>query len=148
MQTLTLKELKGRVSPSEMVDTLLHVQVANVHSKTTKEGKPYYEVHFIDHSDRILLRAWSDAPVYLLCDSLEDGHCVELSGEFSHHATFGLDARRWQFRPLNSSEKAALMGGPREIRERQDTDFQFIAETVQSLVDPRLRIGGRAGATR
>ncbi len=32
------------------------------------------------------------------------------------------------------------MGGATEIRERQEADFQFIAETVQSLVDPRLRI--------
>ena len=32
------------------------------------------------------------------------------------------------------------MGGPREVRERQDADYEFIAETIQSLVDPRLRI--------
>ena len=140
MQILTLKELKSRVTANEMIDTLLHVQVATITPKSTKEGKPYYEVHFIDHSDRILLRAWSDAPVYVLCDSLEDGHCVEISGEFSHHATFGLDARRWHFRPLDSAEKTALMGGPRELRERQDADYEFIAETIQSLVDPRLRI--------
>ena len=140
MQILTLKELKSRVTTSELVDTLLHVQVGTIQPKTTKEGKPYYEVHFLDHSDKILLRAWSDTPVYLLCDSLEDGHCVELSGEFSHHASFGLDARRWHFRALNAAERTALMGGPREIRERQEADFQFIAETVQSLVDPRLRI--------
>ena len=80
MQILTLRELKSRLTASEIIETLLHVQVATVTPKTTKEGKPYYEVHFIDHSDRVLLRAWSDAPVYLLCNSLENGHCVELSG--------------------------------------------------------------------
>ena len=32
------------------------------------------------------------------------------------------------------------MGGAKETRERQEADYQFIAETVQSLADPRLRI--------
>ena len=140
MQTLTLKELRSRVTTNEIVDTLLHVQVATVNTKTTKDGKPYFEVHFVDHSDRILLRAWSGGEVYLLCDSLEDGHCVELSGEFSHHPSYGLDSRNWRFRALEAHERAALMGGPREVRERQEADFQFIADTVQSLTDPRLRI--------
>ena len=141
MQILTLRELKGLVLTGQVMDMLAHVQVENIAPKTTKDGKPYLEVHFIDSCERALLRAWSDAPVYVLCkESLQTGHCVELSGDFAHHATFGLEARRWTFRPLNASERAALMGGSREVRERQEADFQFIAETVQSLVDPRLRI--------
>ena len=140
MQILTLKELKSRLLDGQPVDSLLHVQVGNVAPKTTKDGKPYFEIQFIDHCDRLVLRAWSDAPVYVLCDSLEGGHCVELNGEFHHHPTYGPDARRWHFRPLNENERATLMAGPREIRERQEADFQFIVETIQSLVDPRLRI--------
>lgn len=141
MQILTLRELKSLALAGQVIDTLAHAQVDSIAAKTTKDGKPYLEVHFIDHGDRALLRAWSDAPVYALCkDSLQDGHCVELSGEFAHHATFGLEARRWTFRPLNASERTALMSGSKETRERQEADFQFIAETVQSLVDPRLRI--------
>ena len=141
MQILTLRELKSLVHGGQVIDTLAHVQVDNIAAKTTKDGKPYLEVHFIDSCDRALLRAWQDAPVYALCkETLEHGHCVELSGEFAHHATFGLEARRWSFRPLSGTEKVALMGGSREIRERQEADFQFIAETVQSLNDPRLRI--------
>ena len=140
MQILTLKELKNLVLGGEVVDTSAHVQVDAVVTKTTKDGKPYYEVHFVDHCDRILLRAWNDTPVYALCVSLEGGHCVEISGEFCKHAAYGLEARRWHVRALNESERLALMAGPREVRDRQDGDFQFIADTVQSVVDPRLRI--------
>ena len=140
MQILTLKELKSLVLGGEVVDTSAHVQVDGVITKTTKDGKPYYEVHFVDHCDRILLRAWNDTPVFALCVSLEGGHCVEISGEFCKHAAYGLEARRWHLRALNDSERLALMAGPREVRERQDNDFQFIADTVQSVVDPRLRI--------
>ncbi len=140
MQILTIRELKSRLLDGQAVESMLHVQVGNVAPKTTKDGKPYFEVHFIDHCEKIILRAWSDAPVYTLCVSLEGGHCVELNGEFNHHPAFGLDAKRWHFRALNVTERATLMAGPKEVRERQDADFQFIAETVQSLVDPRLRI--------
>ena len=141
MQVLTLKELKRLVLGGQVVDALAHVQVESIAERTTREGKPYLEVNFIDSGDRALLRAWSDAPAYALCrESLEKGHCVELSGEFGHHATFGLESRRWLCRPLNEVERAALLGGSPEARERQEADFQYIAETVQSLVDPRLRI--------
>ena len=140
MEILTIRELKARLLAGKAVESLLHVQVGNVTRKTTKEAKPYFEVHFLDHNERFILRAWQDAPVFVLCDALEGGHCVELNGEFNHHPSYGLDARRWHFRALEEAERAALMAGPREVRERQEADFQFILETVQSLVDPRLRI--------
>ena len=140
MQTLTLSELKALAMNGEISEVVAHVQVNLIATKTTKDGKPYLEVHFVASRDKAVLRAWSDAPVYPLCQTLESGHCVEISGDFCHHTTFGLDARRWTLRALTNSEKAALMAGPREVRERQEADYQFIVETVQSLVDPRLRI--------
>ena len=140
MELLTIRELKSRLLNGQMVETLLHVQISNVAPKSTKDGKPYFEVHFVDHCERIVLRAWQDAPAFALCHAVETGHCVEINGEFNHHTAYGLDARRWHFRALDDLERAALMGGPKETRERQDADFQFILDTVQSLVDPRLRI--------
>jgi 3'-5' exoribonuclease len=140
MQILTLSELKALVLDGELADVFVHAQVDLVVTKTTKDGKPYFEVHFIDARDRVALRAWSDAPVYALCGALQKGHCVEINGDFSHHNSFGLEARRWHFRSLEDHEKCTLMAGPSDLRERQEADFQFIAETVQSLTDPRLRI--------
>ena len=140
MQIITLRELKGLVLSGGIVEVVAHAQVDSITTKSTKEGKPYYEVHFVDSHERILLRAWSETPVYALCVDLAGGHCVEITGEFSKHATYGLDARRWSLRMLEDAERHALIGGPREVRERQDADFQFIADTVQTLVDPRLRI--------
>ncbi len=140
MQVLTLKELKTLVGGGESREVLVHAQVDVVTTKTTKNGKPYYEIKFIDSADHILLRAWSDTPIHTQCGSLEKGHCLELKGTFSNHETYGLEAREWGFRPLSADEKAGFMAGSRETRERQEADFQFIAETVQSINDPRLRI--------
>ncbi len=140
MQILTLKELKSLVGEGEPKEVIAHVQVDVVTSKTTKNGKPYYEIKFIDSADHVLLRAWSDTPIHTQCGSLEKGHCVELKGTFSHHETYGLEARDWEFRPLSKAEQTEFMAGPAETRQRQEGDFQFIAETIQSINDPRLRI--------
>ena len=142
MRILTLRELKSLVTSGPVLDTLFaHVQIDNITEKRTKNDKPFLEIHVADSGDRVLLRAWEDAQVYKRCkELLERGHCVEVSGEFGHHAQFGLEARTWDFRHLHPHERAALMGGAKETRERQEADYQFIAETVQSLADPRLRI--------
>ncbi len=139
-EPLTLSELKTRLSRGEVNGAVVHVQAEAVVTKSTRDGKPFYEVQFIDARDRVSLRAWSDSAVYALCAGLAEGACVEISGDFAHHPTFGLEARRWTFRPLAPAEQAALLAGSRELRERQELDFQFIAETVQALGDPRLRI--------
>ncbi len=139
MQTLTLTELKALAVRGETVNTSAHVQIDKIATKTTKEGKPYREVHCIDSREKVILKAWSDSPVYNACESLAAGLCVEISGEFGHHAAFGLEARRWSFRLLSASEQAALFAGPRELREKQDADFGFILEMHESLRDPRLR---------
>ena len=63
------------------------------------------------HSDRILLRAWSDAPVYVLCRiRWKTGIAWSSAASSAHHATFGLDARRWHFRPLNTTRKRRADG--------------------------------------
>jgi 3'-5' exoribonuclease len=139
-ELLSLSDLKARLSRGEVNGVVVHVQAEAIVPKSTRDGKPFFEVQFIDARDRVSLRAWSDAPVYALCAALAEGACVEVGGDFSHHPTYGLEARRWTFRPLNPAEQSVLLAGSKELRERQETDFQFIAETVQALGDPRLRI--------
>lgn len=139
MPTLTLTELRALAVRGETIETATHVQVDRLTAKTTKDGKPYHEVHFIDSRDRVILRAWSDSPTYPLCAELRCGLCVEIVGEFNHHASFGLEARRWTFRRLSDAEQTALLAGPADLRAKQETDFRFILETFESLRDPRLR---------
>jgi 3'-5' exoribonuclease len=137
---LTLSELKTRLGQGEVNGAVVHAQVEAVVTKSTRDGKPFCEVQFTDSRDRVSLRAWNDSPVYALCTNLVEGACVEVTGDFAHHPSYGLEARRWTFRPLDAAEQAALLAGSRETQARQESDFQFIAETVQGLADPRLRI--------
>jgi 3'-5' exoribonuclease len=63
---------------------------------------------------------------------------IELSGDWTQNH-FGLDLRGGSLRELSSSESAALLGGPDELRQKQAADFACICEMTSVLVDPRLR---------
>ena len=140
MQVLTLKELKSLVGDGEAKEVVTHVQVDVVTSKTTKDGKPYYEVKFIDAADHVLLRAWSDTPIHTQCAALEKGHCVELSGEFAHHATFGLEARRWAVRPLSHGGEDRVHG--RSARESDSSRRRISSSSRKPCKASTTRVCG------
>ncbi len=54
-QTLTLSELKSLAMNGEVSEVVAHVQVNLIATKTTKDGKPYFEIHFVDARDRAML---------------------------------------------------------------------------------------------
>src|SRR5207244_10258093 len=56
----------------------------------------------------------------------------------------GLEAQKWTVRPLAPEEKAALLEGPPDLRAKQKADSDFIAQSVKSIVDPRLHALGEA----
>lgn len=138
MELLTISEVRRRAQ-SGVVFARLHVQVSAADAKATREGKPYCELSLADACDRMMLRVWSDHPDYKACDSLRVSDFIEVNGEFQQHQQFGLDARRWNARPLNSQETSELLQGPPELRARQAEDWNHIAERVRAIGDPRLR---------
>jgi 3'-5' exoribonuclease len=64
---------------------------------------------------------------------------IELAAEFHTHSQYGLEAQKWTVRPLTEQEKRELLQGPANLREKQKADSEFVAQTVKSIVDPRLR---------
>ena len=64
---------------------------------------------------------------------------IELAGEFHTHSQYGLEAQKWTVRPLTDQEKKALLEGPADLRAKQTADWEFLAQSVKSIVDPRLR---------
>ncbi|MEQ1861579.1 MAG: HD domain-containing protein [Chthoniobacteraceae bacterium] len=143
MDTLTIAALK-RIAVSEgRAEGEVHAQIEGCHRKETRDGKPFIEVAFADAEAKFTLRAWSDAPAFNTCERLLGGEFVAVAGEFSHSGQFGLDAKRWSLRPLSDDERAALLGGPPALRERQAADFAHIESTIGSLAEPRLRALGQ-----
>jgi 3'-5' exoribonuclease len=143
MELLTLSEIRRRAQ-KDSATARVHVQVDATAPKSTREGKPYCELGLADACARMTLRVWSDHVAYRACESLEVGAFIELAGEFTQHQQFGLDAKKWNVRPLNSQEIAELLAGPAELRARQSADWEFMAATVRGIGDPRLRALGEA----
>src|SRR5438067_1337423 len=137
MDSMTLTEIR-RAAQNGAVPARVHVQVEAATAKTQREGKPYCELALADACDRMTLRVWSDHPAYKTCSSLSGREFVELTAEFHTHSQYGLDARKWTVRPLTEQEKNELLQGPADLRAKQAADWEFITETIQRILDPRL----------
>jgi 3'-5' exoribonuclease len=135
---MTLTEVR-RAAQGGPVSARVHVQVEAATPRLTREQKPYCELSLADACDRMTLRVWSDHPAYKACSEMTVENFIELSAEFQTHSQFGLEAQKWTVRPLTPEEKAALLEGPADLRAKQKADSDFIAQTVKSIVDPRLR---------
>src|SRR5881227_3601354 len=140
MDLLTLTEIRRAASRTggSAVPARVHVQVESATPKLTREQQPYCELTLADACDRMTLRVWSDHPAYKACSALNSESFVELTGEFSS-SQYGLDAQKWNVRPLTPQEKNELLQGPAELRAKQSADWQFILETLEKITDPRLR---------
>jgi 3'-5' exoribonuclease len=137
-ELLTLSEVRRRAQDGFVV-ARVHAQVENASARMTREGKPYCEINLADSCDRMTLRVWSDHPDYRACGALQVGDFIELDGEFAQHQQFGLEARKWNIRALSPQEITDLLSGPAELREKQASDYKFIAQTIATIGDPRLR---------
>jgi 3'-5' exoribonuclease len=138
MNLMTLSEIR-RAAQSDPVDARAHVQVETATPKLTREQKPYCELSLADACDRMTLRVWSDHPAYKACSEMTEESFIELAAEFHTHSQYGLEAQKWTVRPLTEQEKRELLQGPANLREKQKADSEFVAQTVKSIVDPRLR---------
>ena len=140
MDLLTLTEIRRAASRTggSAVSARVHVQVESAAPKLTREQKPYCELSLADACDRMTLRVWSDHPAYKACSALNNESFIELAGEFNSHSQFGLEAQKWNVRPLTPQEKSELLQGPAELREKQNADWEFIEKTTHTITDPRL----------
>ena len=134
----TIEELKQQTMADHSAVSV-HAQIDEVASKRTKDQKPYLEILLRDRTAGFPLRVWSDHPSFGYCSELRTGDFVEVQGDFMVTAAFGLEARNWNMRLLTTAEKADLLAGPLNIRERQSTDYSAIESFSASIRDPRLR---------
>jgi 3'-5' exoribonuclease len=136
--SVTIEQLKQEAGAGPAA-RCVRAQVDEVATKLTREQKPYLEVHLRDRTSGFPLRVWSDHPFYGFCCALRPGNFVEVEGDFSVSPNFGLETKNWKIRFLTGDEKADLLAGSAELRERQAADYAAIETFVGSVSDPRLR---------
>ncbi len=137
MRSVGIAQLKTETRAGAL-EAEVHVQVAEVTERVTREGKPFLVVQLCDATDQMSLRAWHDHPQFEELKSQFAGAFVAIAGEFSQSSPFGLEARGWKVRLLTAEEHANLMAGGEELRARQDACFQSIQSFVGEIADPRL----------
>ncbi len=138
MDLLTIAQLK-QAALAGRTEGRVHGQVETLAEKATKDGKPFWEVVLADAEAKLTLRAWSDSPAFAQCAGMRVRDFLEVAGEFVHSASYGLDAKRWNCRPLTDDERDALLAGSPERSARQAADFAYLVATMEGLRDPRLR---------
>ncbi len=138
MDLLTLTEIR-RAAQNGTAPARVHVQVESATARTQRDGKPYCELVLADPCDQMKLRVWSDHHAYKTCSGLTPESFIELTGEFRVHPQYGLEADKWTIRRLLDEEKKQLLEGPADLRAKQTNDWNFILQSIESIIDPRLR---------
>lgn len=137
-ELLSIASLK-KAAATDRLESRVWGQAEQVNRKETRDGKPFFELVLADAEGKLTLRAWSDSPAFTFCEQLALNTFLEVTGEFSHSANFGLDAKRWSCRELSAEEREVLLSGSPELRARQAADYAYIEERVAAVADPRLQ---------
>ncbi|MFT5883235.1 MAG: 3'-5' exoribonuclease [Crocinitomicaceae bacterium] len=136
MDQLTITQLKQSAGDSP-VSASVDVQLQACITKTTKSGKPYLELVLADSIDQFTLKIWENLPQFKSAQELPAESFLRLAGDWTQNQ-YGLDAQRWDFRPLNASETADLLTGDPETSAQQRKDWKTITELCLNIADPRL----------
>lgn len=137
MQTMSIREVK-QASAAAPWAASVHAQMDRVQVKPTRSGSEYLELKLSDAGDHFVLRVWADSPGYNLVRDLAPGSFLAINGEWAS-GQYGLEPKQWTVRILDDVESVALLGGPAELREKQEADYVTITSMTDGLVDPRLR---------
>lgn len=136
MDQLTITQLKQSTGDSP-ISAAVDVQLQSCVTKTTKSGKPYLELVLADSIDQFTLKIWENLTQFKTAQELPIESFLRLAGDWTQNQ-YGLDAQRWDFRPLNKTETADLLTGDPETSAQQRLDWQTITELCGNIADPRL----------
>lgn len=128
-----------KAAGTDPVAAAFDAQLQHCKVRETKGGKPYLELTFVDAINQTSLKAWDNHPQFDWCQQLKKGAFVRVSGSWTQNQ-YGLDAKGWEVRPLNDAEAADLLSGDPKMRAFQQGEYNYIAEQVAAIAEPRLRL--------
>lgn len=138
MNPHSIQEVKEKAGDGHLAASI-HAQLESNSTRSTRDGKPFLELVFVDSTDRFQLRIWSDHPAFHQMQELDLEAFFEVAGDFSVHPTYGLEVRNWTTRELEQEEIAALLQGSSEGGQRIREGWERIVELIESMADPRLK---------
>lgn len=136
-----IRELKEAVSAGVGgVEGVLHGQLSQAKSDTTKTNKPYYHLRLADVTDTLEVNAWNDSGAYqaLATEVVNEGDFVELRGVFTP-SDLGINAKDLQLRKLTGVERAAVLAGSETRAALIDLWVAEIEAGIGSIKDVVIR---------
>jgi 3'-5' exoribonuclease len=128
-----VKEQAGEIP----IHAAIHAQLQSRATRTTKGGKPYFEIIFADATGNFSLKIWSDSPVHEAAEKLPLNAILRLEAEWTQNA-YGINPNNLAWHHLDEAAISDFLAGDPETREKQDRDFAEIRRLCDSLEDPRL----------
>ncbi len=128
-----IKEQAGEIP----VVAAIHAQLQSRAIRTTKGGKPYFELVFADATGNFSLKIWSDSTMYSAAEELADNAVVRLEAEWTQNQ-YGVNPNHLAWHHLDDTAIADFLAGDPETREKQDRHFAEIRRLIDSIADPRL----------
>jgi len=129
----TVKEQSGETP----IHAAIHAQLQSRAVRTTKGGKPYFELVFADATGNFSLKIWSDSPLHEAAATLAENTILRLEAEWTQN-TYGVNPNNLAWHHLDEIAIADFLAGDPETREKQDRDFAEVRRLCDSIDDPRL----------
>ncbi len=106
--------------------------------KTTKGGKPYFDLVFADSTGSLNLKIWSDTPLHTEAAELPLNTSVRLEGEWTQNQ-YGVNGSGVSWALLDDAAVANFLAGDPKTRKKQEKDFADIERLCGEMTDTRLK---------
>ena len=136
MSVISISSLKEQAGEVPLIASVT-AQLQSRTIKSTKGGKPYFDLVFADATGSLGLKVWSETPLYSLAGDLALDSIVRLEGEWTQNQ-YGINGSSVSWALLDDSSIADFLAGDPAVRRKQERDFAEITAFCESLADPRL----------
>lgn len=137
MSVITISSLKEQAGEVPLIASVT-AQLQSRAVKSTKGGKPYFDLVFADATGSLGLKVWSDTPLHSMAGELALNSIVRLDGEWTQNQ-YGINGSSVSWTLLDDSSIADFLAGDPVVRRKQEKDFADISAFCESLADPRLK---------
>lgn len=137
MSVISISSLKGQAGEVPLIASV-NAQLQSRAVKSTKGGKPYFDLVFADATGSLGLKVWSDTPLHSEAGELPLNTIVRLDGEWTQNQ-YGINGSSVSWARLDDAAIADFLAGDHVVRRKQEKDFADITAFCESMADPRLK---------
>lgn len=137
MSLISISSLKEQANDVPLIASVA-AQLQSRAVKTTKGGKPYFDLVFADSTGSLSLKVWSDTSMHAEAEKLPLQSIVRLNGEWSQNQ-FGMNGSDVNWTLLADEAIADFLAGDPAVRRKQEADYAEILRLCGEIADPRLK---------